>query len=87
MSFTFVPTNISIQRFDNNEVVNVPDITLFAWKQALEFETTNKYGMQMSRISASAVAKRTLGLPKGWSKVRVLEVVKDLLHQLEVARG
>ena len=82
-SFTVVPQFIKITRTDG-EIVEVPDITLVTWKHALAFEV--KTGMMMSRISASAVAKRMLGLPKGWSKKRVLETVTDLLDQLEAAK-
>ena len=86
---TIIPQDIPVQRYDNQEIVNVPDITLMMWDHALTFETSpkNTSGMMMSRISASACAKRMLGLPKGWSKKRVLAVIRDIRAQLEAARA
>jgi hypothetical protein len=86
-SFTVIPQDIPVERYDNGNIVLVPNVTLVAWKHALEFETSprNTSGMMMTRISASAVAKRMLGLPKGWRKNRVLVVVTDLLNQYEAA--
>ena len=78
-----IPQSIQIERADGT-FVDVPDVTLMTWKHALAFEV--KTGMMMSRVSASAVAKRMLGLPKGWSKKRVLAVVTDLWEQLEAAK-
>ena len=84
-----IPQDIQIERFDNGEIVNVPDITLMMWDQALTFETSpkNTSGMMMTRISASACAKRMLGLPRGWSKKRVLVVIRDLRAQLKAAQA
>jgi hypothetical protein len=76
-----IPINIPVTRQDGT-VVTIPHVTLLAWKHALRFEV--KTGMPVSRISASATAKRLLGLPKGWTKVKVLEVVTDLVDQMKM---
>jgi hypothetical protein len=74
---TVVPQNLPITRPDGS-VVEVPNVTLAAWKAALRMEVV---GLKGRGRAASAIVKETLGLPKRLSKQQTLDVVIDLLEQ------
>lgn len=82
---SFIPQPVQVMRWDNEEIIEVPDVTIIAWASATKLEAET--GLTCGRRAATAIVKQTLGLPRNMRKVEVAEICQNLKDQLFMYAG
>lgn len=82
---SFIPQPVQVQRYDNGEIVEVPDVTIIAWASATKLEAET--GLTCGRRAATAIVKQTLGLPRNMRKAEVAEICANLKDQMFMYAG